>query len=299
VTAAELLTMALPRREYALAPVLPLPGLSMLYAPRGMGKTYLALSIAHAIASGGAVMKWRASKPRRVLYVDGEMPAGQMQERLAKIMAGADAQPPEAGFLGFLSADLAPEGLPNLASTEFQNALAAEMEASNTHVLILDNLSTLAAGLRENEADDWGDLQGWLLRMRRAGRHVLLIHHAGKGGQQRGTSRREDTLDTVIALRRPANYDASQGARFEVHVEKARGAMGADVAPFSAGLVETQGGGVVWTWADLADAQRDRAVELLAAGMSIRDVAEETGMSRSTVHRLAQRRVREAPHGRA
>jgi putative DNA primase/helicase len=291
--------MALPRREYALAPVLPLPGLSMLYAPRGMGKTYLALSIAHAIASGGGVMKWRATQPRRVLYVDAEMPAGQMQERVAQIMAGADAQPPEPGFLSFLSADLAPEGLPNLASIAFQNALAAEMEASGAEVLILDNLSTLAVGLRENESDDWGELQAWLLRMRRAGRHVLLIHHAGKGGQQRGTSRREDTLDTVIALRRPADYDPSQGARFEVHLEKSRGAMGADVAPFSAALIETQDGGVTWTWADLADAQRDRAVELLAAGMSIRDVAEETGMSRSAVHRLAQRRGREAPHGRA
>jgi putative DNA primase/helicase len=299
VTAAELLTIELPRREHALAPVLPLPGLSMLYAPRGMGKTYLALSIAHAIASGGAVMKWRASQPRRVLYVDGEMPAAQIQQRMAQIMVGADAQPPEPDFLRFLSADLAPEGLPNLASIAFQNALAAEMEASGAEVLILENLSTLAAGLRENEADDWGDLQGWLLRMRRAGRHVLLIHHAGKGGQQRGTSRREDALDTVIALRRPADYDASQGARFEVHIEKSRGAIGADVAPFSAALIETQDGGVTWTWADLADAQRDRAAELLAAGMSIREVAEETGMARSAVHRLAQRRGREAPHGRA
>lgn len=299
VSAAELLAMRLPPRQYALAPVLPVPGLAMLYAPRGMGKTYMALSIAHAVASGGAVMKWRASQARRVLYVDGEMPAGQMQERLALIMHGADRQPPDADYLRFLSADLLPDGLPNLARPQMQDALAAEMEASGAEVLILDNLSTLAAGLRENEADDWGDLQAWLLGMRRAGRHVLLIHHAGKGGQQRGTSRREDALDTVIALRRPADYDASQGARFEVHVEKARGAMGADVAPFSAALVVTQGGGVAWTWGDLADAQRDRAAELLAAGMSIRDVAEATGLSRSAVHRLSKRQGGEAPHGRA
>src|SRR3712207_8895249 len=55
-----------------------------------------------------------------------------------------------------------------------------------------------------------------------------LIHHAGKGGQQRGTSRREDALDTVIALRRPADYEPEQGARLEVHLEKARGVAGLD-----------------------------------------------------------------------
>jgi putative DNA primase/helicase len=156
-------------------------------------------------------------------------------------------------------------------------------------VVILDNLSTLAAGLRENEGDDWGELQAWLLRLRRLGKGVILVHHAGKAGQQRGTSRREDALDTVIALRRPGDYVPTQGACFECHVEKARGlAAGPAAAPFSAALIETPDGGLTWTYADLAAAQRERAAELLAAGMSIRDVAEETGLSRSVVHRMKQ-----------
>ena len=49
----------------------------------------------------------------------------------------------------------------------------------------------------------------WMLAQRAAARSVLLIHHAGKGGGQRGTSRKEDVLDTVISLsRRWARYDA-------------------------------------------------------------------------------------------
>jgi putative DNA primase/helicase len=35
---------------------------------------------------------------------------------------------------------------------------------------------------------------------------LLIVHHTGKGGEQRGTSRREDVLDTSISLRRPADY---------------------------------------------------------------------------------------------
>ncbi|QXM24335.1 AAA family ATPase [Elioraea tepida] len=297
VTAAELLMMNLPPREYALEPVLPCPGLVMIYAKRGLGKTFTALSIALAVASGGAALKWRAPAPKRVLYVDGEMPAAQLQERLARLIRGASTHPPGADFLRFLAADLAPEGLPSIARPETQRALEAEMTATGAEVVILDNISTLAAGLRENEADDWGDLQAWLLRLRRLGKGVILIHHAAKGGQQRGTSRREDALDTVIALRRPADYVPTRGAAFEVHLEKARGVTGADAAPFAAELVETPDSGLTWAWRDLADEQRARAAELLAAGMSIRDVAEETGLSRSAVHRLKQ--AQGAAHGRA
>ncbi len=55
-----------PPRENLLAPWLPRGGLAMLYAPRGVGKTHVALGIAYAIASGGAVLKWQAKKPAKV-----------------------------------------------------------------------------------------------------------------------------------------------------------------------------------------------------------------------------------------
>jgi len=63
-------------------------------------------------------------------------------------------------------------------------------------LLILDNLSSLTAVVRDNDAESWGPIQEWLPKLRRRGVSVLVVHHAGKGGQQRGTSRREDVLDT-------------------------------------------------------------------------------------------------------
>ena len=99
------------------------------------------------------------------------------------------------------------------------------------------------------------------MEQRRAGRSVVFMHHAGKGGAQRGTSRREDVLDTVIALRRPQDYQADQGARFEVHFEKNRGFYGDDAKAFEAAL--GLGG---WTMRDLADADLARVVVMTSDG---------------------------------
>ena len=50
-------------------------------------------------------------------------------------------------------------------------------------------------------------VQEWILQLRRRGISVLIVHHAGKGGDQRGTSAKEDVLDTVIKLSRPDDYN--------------------------------------------------------------------------------------------
>ena len=81
----DFLQMQFPERENILSPFLPEQGLCMIYAKRGIGKTHIALGIAYAVAIGGSFLKWFALKPRKVLYIDGEMPASVMQERLKKL----------------------------------------------------------------------------------------------------------------------------------------------------------------------------------------------------------------------
>ena len=43
-------------------------------------------------------------------------------------------------------------------------------------------------GLRENDSDAWSPIQQWLLQLRRRGLAVLIVHHAGKTGGQRGSA---------------------------------------------------------------------------------------------------------------
>ena len=233
----QFLEKEIPRKKLILPPWMPEKSATMIYAPRGVGKTQLVLGVAIAITSGGEILGWKAATPRKVLIVDGEMPAFDLQSRLKQSIRARSVSRPRRRYLRLLCADLQSRGIPDLGTDEGQEALDDVIEDED--VIILDNLSTLCRSGRENEAESWAPIQDWALRMRREGRSVLFVHHAGKGGAQRGTSRREDILDTVISLRRPDDYSPADGARFEIHFEKSRGFMGEDAEPFEARLTES------------------------------------------------------------
>jgi putative DNA primase/helicase len=182
--------------------------------------------------------------------------------------------------------------MPDLGTPEGQEALERHW-GEPPDLLILDNLSCLAGAVRDNDADSWSPMQTWILSLRRRGISVLIVHHAGKGGQQRGTSRREDVLDTTIALRRPADYLPTEGARFEVHLEKARGAPSEAMEPFEAMMHAGEHGGITWTCEPLKDVILKKAAALFADGTSVRDAADELGVSKTAAGRLRKRAIAE------
>ena len=275
---------AYPPRKMLLSPVIPRQGLCMLYAPRGGGKTFASLSIAHAVASGGGVFgRWNAPEPARVLFIDGEMPAVTLQERLRDIAAGSVSGIGSSDMLRIITPDEQDGPMPNLATAVGQDAV--EPFLAGVDLVVLDNLATLVRGGRANDEESWLPVQTWLLGLRRRGIAVLCIHHAGKGGDQRGTSAKEDVLDTVISLRRPADYKTEEGARFEIHFTKARGLCGTEANPFEAVLRPDASGGLVWHTRDLEVAKLDQLRQLLADGCTVRDAAEEMGVTKSTVDR--------------
>ena len=217
-----------------------------------------------------------------------------LQARLNSILLGLGVDVPN-NRLRILAADNSEVGI-NLGSTEGQQALEPHLDGVD--LLILDNLSTLMTTGSEGASDSWLPMQNWLLRLRRKGVAVLIIHHAGVNGKQRGTSRREDALDLVIGLRRPADYSPEQGARFEVHIEKARTLVGEGALPFEAmveAFVSESGrAGIRWVVRDLKPPVLIRAAELLRDGHTVRQVADLLGVSRSEAGRL---RLRAAADG--
>lgn len=276
-------------RECLLSPWLRTQSLNMVHAWRGIGKTHFSLNVAYAIASGGVWMTWKAAVARKVLYLDGEMPGASIQARLAAIGLAADAEP-QPGFLRILTPDMQPDGVtPNLATVEGREAINAMID-SDTALIVVDNLSALVRGAgRENDADSWESIAGWALQLRARGHAVLFVHHSGKSGAQRGTSKREDILDSVLCLKRPAGYDMREGARFEIHFEKGRDDKGEDVAAVEVQLSTDADGRAAWAWSSVEDTDMRRAAELKNEGASQAEIAEEMEKSRHQVTRLIKR----------
>jgi len=280
----ELLKTEFPPRRAIMTPWLPERGLAMVYAPRGIGKTFFALEVALAVATGTEFLGWTVEHPLKVLYLDGEMSLSEIQTRVRGSLR--DRVLAEKDQIRFVTAEMQAGPILDLSQPGWHRHLVPYVDGVD--LIIVDNISTLCRTGNENDADSWNVTQEWAVHQKSEGRSVLFIHHAGKGGQQRGTSKREDVMDTVIALKRPEGYKASEGARFEVHFEKSRGFSGRDAEPFIAQL-HKECEVYSWTHENLAQNQYDRAVAMLADGMSQVDIAIELGVNKSTVSRWAKR----------
>ncbi len=284
--------------EPLLQPWLCKQHLSMVYAWRGVGKTHFALGVAYAVAGGGQFLKWKADKPRRVVYIDGEMAGAGIQKRLTAIVASTpDEHEPPEGYFRIITPDAQHRPLPDLASLDGQLQFAPCI--ADADLIVVDNLSSLMRAGAENEGESWVPVADWALGMRKLGKAVLFVHHAGKGGQQRGSSRREDLMDVVIKLDHAKDYAPEKGAAFLVQFEKARHLSGDDARDIEVALTLDAHGLQAWTWkdADLGMAERIVALHAESPELSQTDIANELGCNRSSVSRAIKKAKQQGSGG--
>lgn len=279
---ADFLDLKIPPRRFLLDPVLRERDLFMIHGWRGLGKSYLAQALSLAVANGGGLLGWRAPEPVGVCLVDGELSGHDLQERLAALVQGSGYRPQAP--LRIVPADLAELGIPPLDTEEGQAAVEEHLDGCE--LLVLDNQSSLfRSSHEENSAESWAAPQAWLLSLRRRGVAVGIVHHSGKKGEQRGTSRREDVLNLVLGLHKPPDWRPDEGARFELRFEKTRGIMGAAARTIDCHLETADRGGLVFAGRAAEPSTRERVRQLLPSGLSDAKIAEQLGVHRSTVGR--------------
>jgi putative DNA primase/helicase len=262
----EFLSTTYPPQEMLIEPWLKTRSSAMIHAYRGGGKTWFALSAAYALATGSKLLDWNV-KRCRVLYVDGELVASFLQERMRLL-----GRPPEDDDdLQIITPDLfGDDPMPNLAEEGGQKWIDGIIAKRKSDVVILDSLTTLIRGIEENPSEPWAPIQDWLLMHRRRGRSIILVHHDGKTGGQRGASKKEDILDSVLGLKEEKDLSTEDSSAFKLTFNKTRGFWGTQTKPMILRLSMVNKK-AVWTREEVGkDPKQEKSWSCMARGSSRR-----------------------------
>jgi putative DNA primase/helicase len=249
---------------------------------RGTGKTWLALSILNAISKGVKFGPWETGTSVPCLYLDGEMTIQDMQFRAKQLEMDQECKGPVYLYSDAYATSL---GLPraNLLDEKWRSEMKAYLLDNDIKLWVADNIASLAPGINENAKDEWDPINEYLLSLRFAGIATILLHHVGKKGGQRGTSAREDNIDTSILLDQPGDYETEEGCRFVMKFKKNRVVCGDHFLLADQEFHYSNG---LWSWDDAKVKTKTKIIELLDNGVKNKDIAEELGVSAAYVSKV-------------
>lgn len=290
----EILSSNPPTIKNILSPWLQDQGIAFIFAGTGVGKTLFAMNSGYTVAQGGNFIKFKAAYPRRVLYIDGEMAYSQMYKRYKQIVSSqGDLDFPE-NFALLNPDSIYPFKLPKISSLKGQEFYNKLIEREKSDVIFFDNLSVLS-DFDENSAESWQPIQDWILSLRSLGKSIVIIHHEGKNGSYRGTSRMIDAVDTVIHLKLLPDDGLENQNNFDKKIKltylKHRHFDGADATEFEIILPSVPDTG--WQYQSVEVNLLIKIVDCCKAKMSQRDISKEVGRSQSTVNKFIKRARKE------
>lgn len=231
----EFMGIKLEAKDFILRDLLTMESIIIINGFRGSGKSWFVLSMANEVTWGGRLGPWKVENPVNTLVIDGEMPMALIQERLKALNVNRSPISTKPSKLYFYPEAYAYRiGLKrsNLLDEKWRKSVSQMVKELDIRLLFLDNLSSLAPGIDENDKMPFDPVNRWLLELRFNGVSTVMTHHTGKSGEQRGTTAHEDHVDISILMKRPNGYKQSQGCRFISHPNK-------DRAHVTGGMVHT------------------------------------------------------------
>jgi putative DNA primase/helicase len=270
--------------------------INQIFAWRGLGKTCLGLGLTGAFAKGGKLLNWEVPEPIRVLYIEGELPESQIQERWRQIIGETN------GYARLATIDKQPDHMfPSLATPKgmerVESTLAQlESEGFKTEVLVLDSISTLF-NVSANDEENWITIQSWLIGLRSRGICIFFFHHAGKSGMSRSHSKSEDMLDVSIKLDFPKEKEEG-GLHAVMSYDKARAGLSEPPAEIKMRRVHTEncfcrkakstvigcpGDKVEWIYQLAIDTRKTEALQMFSEGTSVTAVSRTLKIPVGTV----------------
>jgi putative DNA primase/helicase len=283
----EFIEAQFPPKKMFLHPWLTEKSITLISGWRGIGKTFMGLAIVSAVSKGQQFGPWKTETPVKCMYIDGELPKEDMQERAQEMSICSGSVTPayiysndHASSMGLAQA--------NLLDAVWRKAMLLYLVDMEIKLVVIDNISSLAPGIDESRKDEWDPVNQWLLQLRFHGISVILLHHVGKKGDQRGTSGREDNIDTSIILKHPDGYTPADGCRFITRFTKNRVRSG-DHHLITDLQFDYQAGS--WNWEQAQKDAKFDVYEMLDKGLSQKKIASELGLSQGRVSQIKHEAV--------
>ncbi len=294
MSASDFYQLDIPERQELLFPWLKEDSINLVSGWRGSGKTWFALGVLDAVTRGENLGPWECKKSVPCLFLDGEMTVSDDHERIENLKLYTDRKNPLYIYSDAYANQL---GLPraHLANESWRQKMKQILLTRKIKLWVADNLASLSSGLDENSKKDWDPINSWLLELRFAGIATIMPHHTNKVGGQRGTSAREDNLDTSIMLKKPYDYTSDDGARFIVHFGKARIQTSRlnliSDTEFKFILDESENH--VWTFNSVRKETKNEILRLLDEGMTQTDIKDTLGIHKGTVSKIRKQSIKD------
>ena len=178
--------------EWLLEPILARGRAHALYAGAKSGKSLLLLELAAALATGKAVLNQPQREPIEVLYVDYEMTAADIRDRLEAFGYSAQSDMQHLHYV------LLPS-IGGLDTKQGADVVIAAVAQKQIELVIIDTTARAVEG-EENDADTLRAFYRWTgVALKSQGVTWVRADHAGKDSSkgQRGSSAKNDDVDVV------------------------------------------------------------------------------------------------------
>ena len=208
------LTTDFPQPSYIIEPLVSDQSIVQIVGASGVGKTMFGLAIAGAIStSNGLLGMPSVGGARPILYVERELPGSDIQIRINGMLEKIERKcKPENFNVSSLQQQLAinDKGFTPIQTEqgliEIENAIIdIKTITGKMPVVFIDNISCLASGLKENDADAWSPIINKFVKWKNMGSTIFYFHHLNKGNDSSGSTMQHRTIDMVIRMRKPDN----------------------------------------------------------------------------------------------
>lgn len=284
-----------PKPEYLIEPYVSKNTIVEIVGESGVGKTMWGLQIAGVLAAGGGLLDMPScGGPVPVLYVEGELPAASIQERINGMLEKGNKKIKQNFFnVSTLQQQLAinnggfqpiqtEEGLKAIENALFE----IKNKTGQMPVVFIDNISCLAPGLQENDAHEWSPIINKFVKWKNLGSTIFYFHHLNKSKTSSGSTMQHRTIDMVIRMCKPDHKQKvktfeDRGVQAIVDFPKWRLHDNSKYAQPHMLVCDD------WNWQKLPVLKADEVeiIKMFEKGLSVKEMSEESEINEKTIYK--------------